>query len=138
MNRRTAREKAVQSLFQIDVGKTEPADAIANVLAENETPIAFLEELVKGTAEHRADIDPFIEKNLQHWNIKRIGNVDRCILRMAVFELHYLDDMPRNVTLNEAVELAKLFGGEESGRFVNGVLSKIEKRKGENDDGRDH
>lgn len=138
MNRRTAREKAVQSLFQIEVGKTETADAIENVLAEDEQLDAFLEALVRGTVEHKHDIDPLIEKNLKNWNIKRIGNVDRCILRMAVFELHYMDDIPRNVTLNEAVELAKLFGGEESGRFVNGVLSKIEKGKGENHDGANH
>ncbi|HEX6922643.1 MAG TPA: transcription antitermination factor NusB [Bacillales bacterium] len=138
MNRRTARQKAVQSLFQIDIGKAEPAEAVANVLEENEHEDHFLIDLVQGTSGHMAEIDPVIERHLEHWNMKRIGNVDRCVLRMAVFELNYMDDIPRNVTLNEAVELAKMFGGEESGRFVNGVLSKIAKQKGEDHDSGDH
>lgn len=131
MNRRTARVKAVQSLFQIELGKTDPEEAIENVLAENEKRDPFMDLLVNGTLGHSKEIDPFIERNLQHWNFKRIGNVDRCILRMAVFELNFLEDIPRKVTLNEAIDLAKLFGGEESGKFVNGVLSKIAEGKGE-------
>lgn len=131
MNRRTARTRAIQSLFQIEVGKTDLEEAIANVLAENEERDPFMDELVVGTVEHMKDIDPVIGNSLKHWNIKRIGNVDRCILRMAVFELMYLDDVPRKVSLNEAIDLAKLFGGEESGKFVNGVLSKIAEEKGE-------
>lgn len=138
MNRRTARKKAIQALFQIDVGKADPAEAAANVLEENEPEDEFMAALVNGTIEHLSEIDPWIEKNLEHWNIKRIGNVDRSILRMAAYELNYMDDVPRNVTFNEAVELAKLFGGEESGRFVNGVLSKIAEEKGENHDGGNH
>ncbi|HEU5138572.1 MAG TPA: transcription antitermination factor NusB [Bacillales bacterium] len=138
MNRRTARQKAVQSLFQIDISGTEPTAAIANVLEEDERADPFLESLVNGTLQHLQDIDPLIEKHLEHWNMKRIGNVDRCILRMAVFELGHMEDIPRNVTLNEAVELAKMFGGEESSRFVNGVLSKIAKQKGEEYDGGNH
>ncbi|HET7579728.1 MAG TPA: transcription antitermination factor NusB [Bacillales bacterium] len=138
MNRRTARKKAVQALFQIDVGKADPAEAAANVLEENEQVDEFMAALVNGTVDHLTEIDPWIEKNLEHWNIKRIGNVDRSILRLAVYELNFMDDVPRNVTLNEAVELAKLFGGEESGRFVNGVLSKIAVEKGEKHDGGDH
>lgn len=138
MNRRTARKKAIQALFQIDVGKADPAEAAANVLEENEPEDEFMAALVNGTIEHLSEIDPWIEKNLEHWNIRRIGNVDRSILRMAAYELNYMDDVPRNVTFNEAVELAKLFGGEESGRFVNGVLSKIAEEKGENHDGGNH
>ncbi|HEX7064590.1 MAG TPA: transcription antitermination factor NusB [Bacillales bacterium] len=138
MNRRTARQKAVQSLFQMDISGTEPTEAIANVLEEDERADVFLSDLVNGTLQHLDDIDPLIEKHLEHWNMKRIGNVDRCILRMAVFELSHMEDIPRNVTLNEAVELAKMFGGEESGRFVNGVLSKIAKQKGEEHDGGNH
>jgi N utilization substance protein B len=130
MNRRTAREKAVQSLFQIDVGKTDPAESIANVLEENEQPDPFLAELVKGAVGHAGEIDPLIEKQLKHWSMERISKVDRAILRIAVYELEFTEDIPRNVTLNEAVELAKRFGGEESRRFVNGVLSSIAKERG--------
>lgn len=137
MNRRTARTKAVQALFQIDVSQTEPRDAIQNVLDEDEVPDGFLNSLVHGTAEHLDDIDPFIEKHLDHWTMDRIGNVDRNILRMAVYELKEMKDIPRNVTLNEAVEAAKLFGGEESGRFVNGVLASMDLKE-ENDDGGNH
>ncbi|HET7627498.1 MAG TPA: transcription antitermination factor NusB [Bacillales bacterium] len=124
MNRRMAREKAVQALFQVEIGGAEAAEAIENVLEEGQQD-EFLNKLVEGTLDHQAAIDPVIVANLEHWNLSRVGNVDRCILRMAVFELKFLGDIPRNVTLNEAVELAKTFGGEQSGRFVNGVLSKI-------------
>lgn len=129
MNRRTAREKAVQSLFQIDVGRTDPAESITNVLEENEQPDSFLTKLVKGTAEHVTEIDPLIEKQLKHWSMERISKVDRAILRIAVYELEFMEDIPQNVTLNEAVELAKRFGGEESRRFVNGILSNIAKER---------
>lgn len=129
MNRRTAREKAVQSLFQIDVGRTDPSESITNVLEENEQPDTFLTELVKGTAEHVTEIDSLIEKQLKHWSMERISKVDRAILRIAVYELEFMEDIPENVTLNEAVELAKRFGGEESRRFVNGILSSIAKER---------
>ncbi|HET7615480.1 MAG TPA: transcription antitermination factor NusB [Bacillales bacterium] len=135
MNRRTARKKAVQSLFQVDIGGSDAHEAIENILDEDELADNFLNTLVHGTIEKKEEIDPVIEKHLEHWNMTRIGNVDRCVLRMAVYELMFLEDVPRNVTLNEAVELAKMFGGEQSGRFVNGVLSKIAQQKGEKHDG---
>lgn len=125
MNRRSARKKAVQSLFQIDISDITPTEAIQHLLTENEPVDPFLETLVNGTLEHIEEVDPLIEKQLEHWRMQRINNVDRQILRMAVYEIFYIEDIPRNVTFDEAVELAKLFGGEESGGFVNGVLSNI-------------
>ncbi|TKD70061.1 transcription antitermination factor NusB [Pseudalkalibacillus hwajinpoensis] len=124
MKRRHAREKAIQVLFQIDVTDTDPREALEHVLSEGEGD-EFLSELVFGTLENLEKIDEVIKENLVNWSFSRIGNVDRSVLRMASYEMVIRDDIPVNVSLNEAVELAKLFGGEESGRFVNGVLSKI-------------
>ncbi|MCA0990989.1 transcription antitermination factor NusB [Bacillus hwajinpoensis] len=124
MKRRHAREKAIQVLFQIDVTDTDPREALQHVLNEGEGD-EFLSELVFGTLENLEKIDAVIKENLVNWTFSRIGNVDRSVLRMASYEIVMRDDIPVNVSLNEAVELAKLFGGEESGRFVNGVLSKI-------------
>ncbi|MCA0171126.1 transcription antitermination factor NusB [Bacillus sp. RAR_GA_16] len=124
MKRRHAREKAIQVLFQIDVTDTDPREALHHVLNEGEGD-EFLSELVFGTLENLEKIDAVIKENLVNWTFSRIGNVDRSVLRMATYEMVMREDIPVNVSLNEAVELAKLFGGEESGRFVNGVLSKI-------------
>ncbi|MFN7251142.1 MAG: transcription antitermination factor NusB [Anaerobacillus sp.] len=125
MKRRLARIKAVQSLFQVDMSGTDKEEAISNVLEDNEQKDLFLDKLVSGTLEHLEEIDQIFIGNLQNWKIERVGNVDRSVIRMAIFEMKYLEDIPVNVSLNEAVDVAKSFGGEESGRFVNGVLSKI-------------
>ncbi|TLS36375.1 transcription antitermination factor NusB [Pseudalkalibacillus caeni] len=128
MKRRIAREKAVQSLFQVGVSGTEPDEAIQNVLEEQPSD-DFLNALVHGTVSHLDQIDSNIKEHLENWDFSRIGNVDRAILRMAVYEMDYMEEIPVKVTMNEAIELAKSFGGEESGRFVNGVLSRIIKEK---------
>lgn len=125
MKRRTAREKAIQALFQIDRSQTDPDEAIANVLDEEQEVDEFLEKLVQGTVEHLLEIDEKLKQHLENWSLERIGNVDRAILRLATFEMEYLDDVPVNVTMNEAIELAKVFGDDNSSRFVNGVLSKM-------------
>ncbi|WP_270179224.1 transcription antitermination factor NusB [Alkalihalobacillus sp. CinArs1] len=124
MKRRHAREKAIQALFQIDVTDTDPKEALEHVLSDGEGD-EFLSELVFGTLENLEEIDEKIKANLVNWNFNRIGNVDRSVLRMACYEMTAREDIPVNVSLNEAVELAKMFGGDESGRFVNGVLSKM-------------
>ncbi|MCA0985971.1 transcription antitermination factor NusB [Guptibacillus algicola] len=123
MKRRHAREKAIQALFQIDVTDTDPKEALEHVLSDGEGD-EFLSELVFGTLENLEEIDEKIKSNLVNWTFTRIGNVDRSVLRMACYEMTR-NDIPVNVSLNEAVELAKMFGGDESGRFVNGVLSKM-------------
>lgn len=125
MKRRLARIKAVQSLFQVDMSGTDQEEAIRNVLDDNEENDAFLNKLVSGTLENLDEIDKLFKSNLQNWKIERVGNVDRAVIRMAIFEMKFLEDIPLNVSLNEAVDVAKSFGGEESGRFVNGVLSKV-------------
>ncbi|KHF39539.1 transcription antitermination factor NusB [Halalkalibacter okhensis] len=124
MNRRVARLRAAQALYQIDLTESEVDVAIESVLDEGETPSSFMLELVRGTLEHKEIIDPVISSSLQGWTLDRMGLVDRAIVRMTVYEMKYIEDIPVNVTFNEGIELAKAFGGEESGKFVNGVLSK--------------
>lgn len=124
MNRRLARLRAVQALFQMDFTEVEWQEAIENALDDEEVISPFLTELVSGTLEHLKEIDEILRKSLTNWTLERVGNVDRAVLRMALYEMKYVTDIPQNVSFNEAIELAKAFGGEESGRFVNGVLSK--------------
>jgi N utilization substance protein B len=124
MKRRLAREKAFQSLFQIEVSDISVSDAMEHVL-EGEPSDDFLNKIVNGTVENKEEIERFLTPYLEKWSFSRLANVERVVLQMAAFEWLYMDDVPKNVTLNEAIETAKIFGGEEAGRFVNGVLGKI-------------
>lgn len=125
MKRRTAREKALQALFQIDVSSTEPSAAIEHVL-EGEPSDDYLTMLVNGVMEHLDEIDNLIKENLEKWSLERLATVDRNLLRIAVFELKYAhDDVPEKVVLDEAIEIAKLYGDQQSSKFINGVLSKV-------------
>nr|WP_295972312.1 transcription antitermination factor NusB [uncultured Bacillus sp.] len=125
MKRRTAREKALQAIFQIDVSEVEPADALEHVL-EGKSSDPYLEILVTGAAEHMKDIDEVIKNHLENWTIERLANVDRNILRLSVYELIYCQaEVPANVVIDEAIEIAKVYGDDQSGKFINGVLSKV-------------
>lgn len=124
MKRHEAREKAIQTLFQIEVSKLEVDEAIEFAL-DGEESDPFYEQLVTGTLKHIEDIDALLVENLKNWRLDRLGNVERTILRMATFELLYVETIPENVTINEAVELAKSFADEEAGKLVNGVLGNI-------------
>ncbi|SFP23419.1 transcription antitermination factor NusB [Salibacterium halotolerans] len=125
MNRRLARLRAVQVLYQIDLTHTSWEQALNNTLEDDETADDYLLETVKGTLNHETAIDDTIREHLENWTLERVGNVDRAVLREGVHEMKYMDDIPLHVSVNEAVEIAKAFGGEESGKFVNGVLSSI-------------
>ena len=126
MKRRTARERAMQALYQMDItGELEPKVAVENTLDEGEETNEFLESLVVGFVENKEAIDEAIRQNLKKWKLERISIVDRSILRVAVYEMKYMEEIPHNVTINEAIEIAKTFGDEESRRFINGVLSYI-------------
>lgn len=124
MNRHTAREKAFQVLFQLGINDNNPDKAVEEHLESIEID-AFLMSLVKGVTENKAALDDIISKNLENWTIDRIASVEKTILRIAILEINYKDDIPTNVSINEAVELANMYGDEKSGKFVNGVLSKI-------------
>ncbi|EOR23345.1 transcription antitermination factor NusB [Cytobacillus oceanisediminis] len=130
MKRRTAREKALQALFQIDISDIDKEIAIEHVL-EGEKSDSYLTKLVDGVLSHQVSIDETIKQYLENWSLERIANVDRNILRLAAYEMMYgqADDVPVNVAIDEAVEIAKLYGDDQSGRFVNGVLSKIKENQ---------
>lgn len=138
MKRRLARELALQSLYQIQMNEVTPQEAIQNVIDEaqdeNEGKLevkdevihpGYVEELVIGTIEHRSAIDQILEQYVKGYKMDRLSRVDREVLRLATYEMIYRDDVPPKVVVNEAIELAKHFGTEESGKFVNGVLGKM-------------
>jgi len=124
MKRRTAREKALQALFQIDIGKNDTMEAYKYSLDGNEED-EYLKQLIFGTVEHLKDIDSIITSNLENWTLDRLGNVDRNLLRLAVYEMKYMADVPHSVAINEAIEIAKQYGDDQSSKFINGVLSKV-------------
>lgn len=125
MKRRTAREKALQALFQIDVSETDPKDAIDHVL-DGAAIDDYLVSLVFGVVEKRDQIDEVLKDKLEKWKLDRLATVDRNLLRLSTFELLYHGgDVPANVVLDEAIEIAKIYGDENSSKFVNGVLSKV-------------
>ncbi len=123
--RRRAREAALSVLFQMDVGKASLEDALATV--RDDWPPddwTLIETLVRGTRSHLSEIDALIARTAEHWTVERMAAVDRNVLRMALFEL-LCTSTPVGVVINEAVELAKRYSTEESGRFVNGLLGKV-------------
>lgn len=125
--RRRAREDALSLLYSSDLMES---DAIALIEAgefpEDIELGEYAESLVRGVVEHRGDIDERLAATSENWAIDRMPVVDRALLRLAVYEMEYVDDVPVSVAINEAVELAKVYGGEdESSRFVNGVLGRI-------------
>jgi len=86
----------------------------------------FAKRIVLGVTEHRQEIDRLIEERSENWRLNRMTIIDRNILRIAIFELSYCDDIPPKVTLNEAIDLGKRYGSEESGSFINGILDRIQ------------
>src|SRR5690625_2343038 len=122
MNRSTAREKAMQVLFQLDVNNSEPAEAIQRFLGEEEGNY-FLTGLVEGVTQNQGRVDAIIVEHLENWTIDRIAAVEKTILRIATYEINYMEDIPESVSINEAVELAKKYGDEQSGKFEIGRAS---------------
>ncbi|EHQ88102.1 transcription antitermination factor NusB [Desulfosporosinus youngiae] len=130
MSRRLARETALQVLFQRDLTK-EPMNTAEEVQRWAEEFVVpepsrnFAQELVDGTIAHQDEIDQTISSFAQDWTLNRMAKVDRNVMRLAAYEILYRSDIPGRVSLNEAIELAKRFGGEESAKFVNGILDRI-------------
>jgi N utilization substance protein B len=126
-----AREQALQVLYSIAIGDREPGDAVRDIVGENadSDQRAFVEELALGTLEYANEADRIVSPLLQGWTIERLPTIDRLLLEMGTFELHCRPDTPKAVAINEAVALAKRFSTEDSGRFVNGVLSAVANAK---------
>jgi N utilization substance protein B len=140
--RRRGRETALQVLYQLDVQPELPVDAAMarfqahlsheaadesaagdpSALAEAR---AFAERLVRGVVEHLGDIDARIGGASRNWRLERMARVDRNLLRLAVYEMAFCDDVPAKVAINEAIEIAKRFGASETSAFVNGVLDRV-------------
>ena len=130
-DRRRSRECALQLLFQTEFAAEEkqgPRRVFWERSEETETEVVvFAEKLLEGVLQNRETIDVLITKVASNWKIHRMPAVDRNVLRLAVYELMSMPDVPVKVTMNEAIEIAKKFGTEESGAFVNGILDKIAK-----------
>ncbi|MCK4994409.1 MAG: transcription antitermination factor NusB [Candidatus Omnitrophica bacterium] len=137
MRKRThSRECALQILYSVDIRKAAPLVEISTDYwqknSEDDTVKQFAMLLVEGTCKNLKNIDKLITEYTDNWRIERMAVIDRNIIRMATFELIYLEQIPPKVAINEAVDLAKRFGDGESGRFVNGVLDKINKQERKN------
>lgn len=153
--RREARERAVQFLFQHDLNAPDNLDEALGQFWESQRAAAialdkgratwgqpvqlpppsteevatrlFAERIIRGVLEHHEEIDADIRQYSQHWELHRIATVDRNILRMAIYEMRYREDIPPVVSINEAVDIAKKYSTEDSGKFVNGILDRVRK-----------
>lgn len=126
--RRKAREIALQVLYSLNFVNIDACDALELFWGNFVAPKSakdFATFLVQGTCEHKEELDKLIDGCSDNWSLGRMSRVDINILRLAVFELLYCDDIPPKVTLNEAVDLGKTFGSENSGSFINGILDAL-------------
>ncbi len=130
-NRRRSRELALKVLFHLQFSHDEPRKAF-DLISENfgapEDIGPFSWELISGTCSCIDEIDDYISKASKGWRLERMARVERAILRLSVYQLLYREDIPPKVSINEAVELAKKFGNQESGAFINGILDNIYNR----------
>lgn len=138
MKRRLAREIAVSGLYQMEMNEVTATEAVNMIMDElrqdNEigadpkevgSTDEFVRELVYGVLENKQAIDGMLQQFLTNWQVDRLSRVDRQVLRLACYEMVFRNDVPAKAAINEAIELAKHFGTEESGKFVNGVLGKL-------------
>lgn len=129
--RHRAREYALQMLYQAEVGRQPMAEVTAHFFEGGDVPAevaAFAVRLATGVSGAREAIDALLDDAIDNWRLERLGAVDRSVLRIAVFEFLQEPATPRIVVIDEAIELAKRFAGEESGQFVNGILDALRRR----------
>lgn len=127
--RRKSREFALQVLYQLNITKQDVITALTQFqehFLSNGEADEFLKRLVLGVLEHCQELDRLIEQYSENWHLDRINIVERNILRMALFELLYCEEIPPKVTINEAIDLGKRYGSEDSGSFINGILDRIQ------------
>ena len=135
MRKRTkAREYALQILYAIDITKDEPEACLDIFWKDNDEASKDIREfatgLVMGVCDKKKEIDKLISEYATNWQLERMAVIDRNVLRFATYELLFMKDIPPKVSINEAIDIAKKYGGTDSGKFVNGVLDKINKTKG--------
>jgi len=132
LSRRYERECLMKLLFQMDVQNDyspESRDRFITQFVEDNEKLSYFHIVYDAFVANKESVDEKIGKSSKNWNVDRISKVDLAILRVAITEMAYIDDVPHNVSINEAIELAKKFGGEESGKFVNGVLGNLFKEE---------
>lgn len=135
MRKRTkARELALQVLYQIEITKDSPEACLADFWGNHEEEAEpsvrkFAEDLVYGAAAHKEEIDAAISAAAENWHLDRMAVVDKNILRMAAYELLFAVDIPPKVSINEAIDIAKKYGDQNSSKFVNGILDNINKKQ---------
>jgi N utilization substance protein B len=128
--RRKSREAAFQLLYQLDLADMTADQSVEEFWSQMGIPHQarqFTQQLVSGSMENRDKIDDLISSNSHHWKIHRMNSVDKCVLRLGVYELMFCPETPTKVIINEAIEIGKKFGTGESGSFINGILDKISK-----------
>ena len=126
--RRKGRAIALQALYESDTAHHSAEKAIERASQQGRLPssvVSFGQELVKGVHNHREEIDALIRRHAPAWPVEQLPAIDRNVLRIALFEMIFTEETPRKVAINEAIELAKTFGGETSPKFVNGVLGSV-------------
>ncbi|SHE94674.1 transcription antitermination factor NusB [Clostridium fallax] len=130
MNRARSREEAIKLIYQMEITKDTPEvvieDFIENYEAKLHTiDLEYIKEVINGVYSKKEELDEELEKNLVNWKLNRISKVNLSILRVALYEMKYIDDVPEKVAINEAIEMAKKYSDDKSVSFINGVLDKI-------------
>ena len=136
MSRKTARETAMKTLFQMELNGEYDLDNV-NINEEEllgEADSAYIEGLVRGVSEKLEEIDVIIEKHSKSWKISRLPKVDLSILRIAIYEIMHMEDIPMQVSINEAIEIAKKYSTADSSKFINGLLGAYAKEMSGTDD----
>ncbi len=134
MSRKLSREKAMELVFSMMLTK-ESHDEVIETFVDNyeedikKLDLEYIKEVLKGVEENKESIDNLIKENLQKWKIERVSKVNLAILRLAVYEMKYVNDVPEKVAINEALEITKRYSDEKSVSFINGVLDNIYKGK---------
>ena len=133
MSRKKSREKAMEILFGMTISKDSVEEAIEtfkdNIEDDiNDADLEYITNILHGVEKNKAELDSILSSYLQNWKLERISKVNLAILRIAVYEIEYVDDVPGKVAVNEALEIAKIYSDEKSVSFINGVLDKILKK----------
>jgi len=129
MSRKQSREFAMQLLYQMELrGGDDKAEQLELAFEESERAYtandrSYIEDVVNGVFSHLPELDAVVEGNARGWKLSRLAKIDLSILRLCIYEIKYRDDIPFTISINEAVELAKKYGTEDSGSFINGILS---------------
>lgn len=135
MSRKSARDNAFKCIYEFEFNKEKNIDEILKICYEekkcDDLEKEYIEEVTKGVVKNLNNIDEIIVKNLKNWSFERIAKIDLAILRIAIYEMNYIEGIPLKVSANEAVELAKIYGNSDSKSFVNGLLAKVIEEKKE-------